>query len=148
MSKNKYDENRNAELDSFLLANNMQRVVIPGDGNCFFTAMATMILKQLRNGALCSEAKTHLERIEVIAASNLHVKEVAMVLRRVVVEEWLENKAHYEPFLTSEENYFAEAKAFLQDGHFAAELGNSMPLAASNALHTPLVVFTSMLNFP
>lgn len=44
--------------------------------------------------------------------------------------------------------YISEVMAFLQEGHFAAELGNSMPLAASNALRIPIVVFTSMLNFP
>lgn len=37
---------------------------------------------------------------------------------------------------------------FLQDGHFASELGNSMPLAASNALRIPVVIFSEMSNFP
>ncbi|CAH3166683.1 unnamed protein product, partial [Porites evermanni] len=32
------------------------------------------------------------------------------------------------------QDYETEANLFLQDGHFASELGNSIPLAASNAL--------------
>lgn len=94
------------------------------------------------------EGRAHIERIGVIRASNAHAKEIATVLRRVIVDEWLENRGHYEPFLTSGQNYISEVMAFLQDGHFAAELGNSMPLAASNALRIPIVVFTSILNFP
>lgn len=147
-SRNDESHNSNSDLDSFLLANNMQRIAIPGDGNCFFVALATMILQQLNNEALTSEGKTHLESIGVITTSNLHVKEIATALRRVIVDEWLVNKDHYEPFLTSGQNYYSEAKAFLQEGHFASQLGNAMPLAVSNALRIPIVVFTSMSNFP
>ena len=111
-----------------------------------------MILQQLRNNTLSSEGKTHLERIGLVKASNApkahSVTEVATKLRRVVVDEWLSNPGDYEPFLTSEQNYYTEAISFLQEGHFAAELGSSMPLAASNALRIPILVFTSMLNFP
>ncbi|KAJ7376194.1 hypothetical protein OS493_036308 [Desmophyllum pertusum] len=113
-----------------------------------FALLTTMILQQLNNEALTSEGKTHLESIGVITTSNLHVKEIATALRRVIVDEWLVNKDHYEPFLTSGQNYYSEAKAFLQEGHFASQLGNAMPLAVSNALRIPIVVFTSMSNFP
>ena len=117
-----------------------------------FLALVTMILQQLRNNTLSSEGKTHLERIGLVKASNApiahSVTEVATKLRQVVVDEWLSNPGDYEPFLTSEQNYYTEAISFLQEGHFAAELGNSMPLAASNALRIPILVFTSMLHFP
>ena len=150
-SRGKSDShNANSDLDSFLLANNMQKVTIPGNGNCFFLALATMILQQLSNNTLSSEAKTHLERIGLVKASNApnaDVTEVATTLCQLIADEWLSNPAAYEPFLTSEQNYYTEAIAFLQEGHFAAELGNSTPLASSNALRIPILVFTSMLNF-
>ena len=73
---------------------------------------------------------------------------MATALRQTIVNEWLANPSSYEPFLTSGQDYKSEASAFLQDGYFASELGNSMPLAASNALCISVVVFTAMLNFP
>ena len=76
------------------------------------------------------------------------ITQMATRLRQTIVDEWLPNPSFYEPFLTSKQDYKAEASAFLQDGHFASELGNSMPLAASNALRISFVVFTAMLNFP
>ena len=35
------------DLDAFLLLNNMERINIAGDGNCFFVSLATMIQEQL-----------------------------------------------------------------------------------------------------
>ena len=64
------------------------------------------------------------------------------------MNEWLSNPSSYEPFLTSGQDYETEANLFLQDGHFASELGNSIPLAASSGLCLPIVVFTPVLNFP
>lgn len=34
------------DVDAFLHLNNMQRVQVPGDGNCFFVSLATMIQQQ------------------------------------------------------------------------------------------------------
>lgn len=64
------------------------------------------------------------------------------------MNEWLSNPSSYEPFLTSGQDYETEANLFLQDGHFASELGNSIALAASSGLCLPIVVFTPVLNFP
>ena len=40
------------DLDEFLASNNMQRVKVPGDGNCFFVSLAIMIKQQLEKGIL------------------------------------------------------------------------------------------------
>lgn len=45
------------DLDAFLLLNNLQRIKIPGDGNCFFVSLAIMIQQQLAKGTLSAEAK-------------------------------------------------------------------------------------------
>ena len=107
-----------------------------------------MIQQQLAKGTLNDEAKAHLENVGLIRGANTDVNQMATALRQTVVNEWLANPSSYEPFLTSGQDYKAEATAFLQDGHFASELGNSMPLAATNALRIAIVVFTSMLNLP
>ena len=107
-----------------------------------------MIQQQLANDTLNAEAKAHMENLGVIKGANTDVKQMATTLRQIIVNEWLANPSSYEPFLSSEQDYEAEANALLQDGYFASELGNSMPLAASNALRISIVVFTAMLNFP
>lgn len=89
-----------------------------------------------------------MENLGLIKGANTDIKQMATALRQTIVDEWLANPSSYEPFLTSKQDYKTEANAFLQDGHFASELGNSMPLAASNALCISIVVFTAMLNFP
>ena len=136
------------DLDEFLASNNMQRVKVPGDGNCFFVSLAIMIKQQLEKGILTAEGRTRLQQLGVIQGENFEINHIASALRHVIVNEWLSNPSSYEPFLTSGQDYETEANLFLQDGHFASELGNSMPLAASNALCLPIVVFTAMLNFP
>ena len=107
-----------------------------------------MIQQHLVKGTLSAEAKAHMENLGLIKGAHTDVKQMAMALQQTIVNEWLANPSSYEPFLTSEQDYEVEANAFLQDGHFASELGNSMPLAASNALRISVVVFTGMLNFP
>lgn len=102
----------------------------------------------MAKGTLSAEAKAHMENLGLMKGAHTDVKQMAMALRQIIVKEWLANPSSYEPFLTSEQDYEVEANAFLQDGHFASELGNSMPLAASNALRISVVVFTAMLNFP
>ena len=135
------------DLDALLLANNMERITIAGDGNCFFVSLATMIKEHLSNGTLSDKAKAHIENTGLKLYDN--IGQMATTLRQIVVKEWLSNPSDYKPFLINESKDFnEEAKAFLEDGYFASELGNSMPLAASNALCIPIVILTAMSNFP
>ena len=131
------------DLDEFLASNNMQRVKVPADGNCFFVSLAIMIKQQLEKGILTAEGRTRLQQLGVIQSEKFETNHIASALRHVIVNEWLSNPSSYEPFLTSGQDYKKEANLFLQDGHFASELGNSMPLAAVNAplqLHAALSV--------
>jgi len=154
LSSNDYKRigNDQRDIDSFLQLNGMQRIEIPGDGNCFFLSVATMIKQMIIDGNLSSESKLHLLALGVGITSgsggDQDVNQMALSLRQVVVKEWLSNPLDYKPFLTSGQDYESEAILFLQDGHFASELGNSMPLAATNALRIPIMVFSDMSNFP
>lgn len=111
-------------------------------------SLAIMIKQQLEKGILTAEGRAHLQQLGVIQSENFDINHIASTLRHAIVNEWLSNPSSYEPFLTSGQDYKTEANLVLQDGHFASELGNSMPLAASNALCLPIIVFTAMLNFP
>ena len=71
------------------------------------------------------------------------------ILRQCLVDEWLDNPSEYAPFITSNEKKFENmAKEFLTPGHFASEIGNSMPMAMSNVLSLPIAIFTGMKNMP
>ena len=68
------------DLDAFLHLNNLQRIKIPGDGNCFFVSLAIMIQQQLANGTLNAEAKAHMENLGLIKGANTDVKQMATTL--------------------------------------------------------------------
>lgn len=76
--------------------------------------------------------------------------EKIIVLRRLIVEEFFGQNRHVdEPFLvTSTDLYEKEAQKFLQPRFYESELGNCVPLAMSNILQMPIVIFTSMENYP
>lgn len=73
------------------------------------------------------------------------------VLRQLIVQEFSGPNRHlYEPFMitSTTDSYDTEAQKFLRPGHYDSELGNCVPLAMSNILQIPLVIFTSMENYP
>ena len=120
------------DLDEFLASNSIQRVKVLGE--FLFVSLVITIKQQLEKGILTAEGRTRLQQLGVIQGENFEINHIASALSHVIVNEWLCNLSSYEPFLTSGQDYETEANLFLQDGHFASELGNSIPLAASNAL--------------
>ena len=93
-----------------------------------------------------SDVIKHLDALGLINRSDK--TDIYASLRRLVVEEWLTYPDSYKPFLTGGQTFKDEAKAFLNDGHFAADLGNSIPLAMANVLCLPIVIMTPMENLP
>ena len=128
------------DLDEFLASNSIQREKVLGE--VLFVSLAIMIKQQLGKGILTAEGRTRLQQLGVIQGENFEINHIASALRHVIVNEWLSNPSLYEPFLTSGQDYETEANLFLQDGHFASELGNSIPLAASNALSPNCSVYS------
>ena len=66
----------------------------------------------------------------------------------LTVEESMLHPMEYKPFIQAEQTFNLEAQLFLADGHFASDLGNSMPLAMANSLKLPLVVISQMESLP
>jgi len=60
------------------------------------------------------------------------------------VHEWISRPEDYHPFLGVGHLLDHEASSSLNDGYFAAELGNCMALAMANLLNLPIVVITQM----
>ena len=134
-------------LDDALANYNLRRVPIPPNGNCFFLTVAHALLNDIiPNQSVSSEVLSHLATLGLMRNSDL--SSIAGKLRTLIVEKWVANSDEYKPFLTHEQAVEVEAKLFLDDGHFASELGNSMPLAMANVLKLPMVVFSQMENVP
>jgi len=141
------NKRESSTLDSLLANYNMARVDSTPDGNCFFSLVAyTLEHNIICNKSTSSDVIKHLDALGLINRSDKTY--ICASLRRLVVDEWLTYPDSYKPFLTGGQTFKDEAKAFLNDGHFATELGNSMPLAMANVLCLPIVFMTLMENLP
>ena len=116
------------------------------DGDCFFHCVSESLTSTTVAGN--SEFESHLKSIGL--SRDMLENEKVIVLRRLIVEEFFGPNWHvYEPFLvTSDVGYDKEARKFQQPGFYDSELGNCVPLAMSNILQVPIVIFTSMENYP
>ena len=130
-------------LDNVLSNYGMVRLNVPSDGNCFFTSVAYAMMNSIiPNVLVSSDLASHLESLGLRNCSDTHG--MCSKLRELTVYEWISHPEEYQPFLGVQQSLNEEARLFLTDGHFASELGNSMPLAMANLLKLPIVVMTQM----
>jgi hypothetical protein len=126
----------------------MVRVNISPNGDCFFLSVAYALLNDIiPNQNIPSDAHKHLDTIGLIKETSYDANDMSSTLRILIVREWMNNPDQYKPFLDSQIEFETEASLFLNGGHFASQLGNSMPLAMANVLKIPMVVMTQMDNF-
>lgn len=134
-------------LTSILNAFGFEQLSMPGDGDCFLHCISFSLSSLLTRDN--SNLATYLKSIGI--SIEIPDKDKINVLRRLIVQEFMGPNRHvYEPFLitSTTDSYDAEAQKFLESGHYDSELGNCVPLAMSNILQVPLVIFTSMENYP
>ena len=124
----------------------MHRVSIPSNGNCFFLAIAYALEHVLPNQPDSKDILQHLESMGLACCSM--GEGICAKLRKLIFEEWMAHSDLYQHFLAEEQTFESEAKLFLNDGHFATDLGNAMPLAMADALKLPIVIITQMENLP
>ena len=67
-------------------------------------------------------------------------------LRKLIVAEWLENEDYYglRNLCLNEQDIIS----YEENGVFGGALGDAMPLALANVLRLPMILFTSIANFP
>ena len=133
-------------LDDILVNYSMHRVSIPSNGNCFFLAIAYALEHVLPNQPDSKDILRHLESLRLAGCST--GEDICAKLRKLMFEEWMAHSDLYQHFLAKEQIFESEAKLFLNDGHFATDLGNAMPLAMANVLKLPIVIITQMENLP
>ena len=128
----------------------MVRVGVPPNGNCFFLSIAYAIKNHIIGNQLLdyvsSDLARHIESLGLL--SGIDTYEMCSKLREQTVHEWISHPEEYQPFLGANQTLHFEAQLFLSDGHFASDLGNSMPLAMANLLRIPIVIMTQMENLP
>lgn len=144
-SLNRDTDEHDKRIDNILKSWSMSREHIAKDGDCCFRAVARNISKLTETGGLSSQAYEHLANLGLV---NLDEESLSDSLRVLTVSEWLgKNRPHYESFLTTD-NFDEEVKRFTHKWYFTGELGNLMVLAMANVLKMPIVIFSSLENYP
>lgn len=72
---------------------------------------------------------------------------LAAKLRQLVVDEWRSHQEDYEGYVVGN-NIAQQIDLFLRDGFFNSELGNTMVLALANVMGMPIIIFSSILQYP
>jgi len=125
-----FEKYHHARLDNLLLSNNLHRIAVKGDGNCFLNA----VLHQVDN--------------------EIHTIES---LRSDIADHLGDNYDHYKMFLTardvteptdSKQNYLREVETVRESGTWNMDLADCMPLALSNIMRRPVRIYTSKMQNP
>lgn len=144
-SKNDFVESE-ARLDEALSNSDLQRMSVPGDGDCCFASVSYGIDYFFdTNHEVCS----HLQALNL--APNQPVVERISILRKLVIDEWLGlNSEQYSLHLTSPHQCTFEetAMSFIEQGICDCELGNSVLLAMTNVLRIPIIIYSSISSYP
>ncbi|XP_022797871.1 uncharacterized protein LOC111336102 [Stylophora pistillata] len=132
-------------IDDILKNWSMSREHIPRDGDWCFRAVARNIIRITRTGEIHCQVVEHLTNLGLFKQSE---DSLVTKLRELTISEWSGgNRQHYENFLTTD-NFENEVERFSHRGYFTGELGNLMVLAMANFLKMPIVIFSSLENFP
>lgn len=130
-------------LESVLKSKGFVKFPVQGDGDCLLTASFLQIQRLLHSEGV-SMLSNHLNCIGLLPTTD--ISEAVPKLRKLMVAEWLENEDDYglRNLCGNEHDIFE----YEESGVFGGALGDAMPLALANVLHLPIVIFTSIANFP
>jgi len=119
----------------------LSRVPVAGDGNCFFTAVAFQLHQLMSSTDVPTLVVNSLSSIGI--TTNMTIPQLASLLRKLVVEEWISDHIdNYINFVSDSVDFLAEVKKFEQSGYHVGPLGDLMPMAMANVLHMPLAIVT------
>ena len=138
--KTSTENDHECRLSAVLKAWNMCRQKVEGDGNCCFSAVAFSITVNW-------DAFTEEEREVLLShglSSSMNLTLMADHLRKLAVDEWLENPLYYQSFLVDSVQVEQEARKFLLPGYFYGDLADTMVLSIANAINTTIIVFSSI----
>ncbi len=120
---------------------------VPRDGDCLFYSVALHLQRMLhKQGSFEPELMDYIHSLGF--NSGMNVDEMVVLLRRLLVDEWLTQRNRYISFFGTELDFEQEAITYERRGVFSTELGDSVVLGLSNVLHLPFIIFTSARHMP
>ncbi|CAF3353025.1 unnamed protein product [Rotaria socialis] len=133
------------QLDLNLSRFGYRRQLVDGDGNCFFTAIASQLIILFNQDRYFRIAiKRRLNFPENLFTN---VTRLAHALRKLVCLEWKLNPTKYKPYI-NDVNYYDEIRKFRSDKFYSSTLGDILPLTISNLIGTNLKIITSLSQCP
>ncbi|KAI0982316.1 hypothetical protein GJ496_010427 [Pomphorhynchus laevis] len=118
---------------------------IVGDGNCFFTAVADEFIRLLKsNEYRIDEISRHFS----VANSEIFEsrRTIAERIRKMCVQEWLNNEIYYKNFLLDTVNFADECAKFNEHGYYRSPLGDLAPLTVANIFKIRLLIISKNLS--
>ena len=144
------DEPSSRRVDALLSGYGFQRVAMLKDGDCLFSAVAFQLQSRYASEEKDSPLCQHL-RILGIEADQSDLQIITQKLRELTVKEFFGvRRSEYVSYLdcSHHDQFENMASNFSERGFFDCELGNATPLALANILQVPLVIISSIENFP
>ena len=133
------------QLDRNLSRLGYRRQFVSGDGNCFFTAVASQLIvfhQQDRAFRLAIR-----KRLNLPDALFQRQTPLARALRKLVCLEWKVNESKYKPYI-NDVNYSEEVRKFRADKFYSSTLGDILPLTMSNLIGIPMKIITNLSECP
>lgn len=131
----------NEQIGSLLKSWNLERVDIPGDGDCLFRSVAFGLIQIIQHGD--KDIKELLLGLGVPETNLCDINYLQRLLRTRMVEEWEENVDQYQGYIT--DDLATISHTYLQSGQYTGDVGDLMVLTVANI---PITVFTSVHNMP
>ena len=133
------------QLDLNLSRYGYQRELVDGDGNCFFTAIASQLITLYNQNRYFRIAITKRLNLPENLFNNL--TRLARTLRKLVCLEWEINDKKYKPYI-NDVDYYEEIRKFRSDKFYSSILGDILPLTISNLLGISIKIITNLSECP
>jgi hypothetical protein len=133
------------QLDFNLSRYGYRRQLVNGDGNCFFTAIASQLIRLFHQDRSFRFAIK--QRLNLSENFFHNQTQLARTLRKLVCLEWKINDTKYKPYI-NDVNYSDEIRKFRSDKFYSSILGDILPLTISNLIGINLKIITNLSQCP
>lgn len=133
------------QLELNLARNGYRRQHVDGDGNCFFTSIASQLIELFHEDRSFRQAIR--KRLNITENMFQNSTQLARLLRKLICLEWKVNEDKYKPYI-NDVNYKREIRKFRSDKFYSSILGDVLPLAMCNLIGIPMKIITNLSECP
>ena len=133
------------QLDLNLSRYGYRRQLVNGDGNCFFTSIASQLIRLFNQDRYFRNAIK--QRLNISENLFINITQLARTLRKLVCLEWKINEIKYKPYI-NDVNYYDEIRKFRSDKFYSSILGDILPLTISNLIGLNIKIITNLSQCP